>query len=103
MIKMNSFDVREIDIEELEEFKRQNKNFVLLDVRSMQEYEERHLEGSVSMPYYDINEGFCSFIPNKEEMIVVYCSHGIRSKKAARALHGLGYTNVFSIKNGIGF
>ena len=57
-------------------------NGVLLDVRSHQEYNEEHLPGAININLYDLKKEITDKIKNKETTIVVYCSCGVRSKKA---------------------
>ena len=92
---------REISAKDLKNILSQNKNIVLLDVRSKQEYNEGHLNGSISIPYYEIESKIDKIISNKKTMIVVYCEHGTRSKNVVKKLHKFGYENVFNLKNGL--
>lgn len=68
--------------------------FVLLDVRSQSEYDEKHLKGSVLIPDTEIEERVLTEIPNKDELILVYCRSGNRSGKVTTTLSKLGYSNV---------
>lgn len=80
----------ELKIEQgLEEMKK-TENAVLLDVRSIEEYQEGHLEGSLNIP---INRLPTISLP-KENPIFVYCLSGARSKRAAAFLNKIGYTAV---------
>lgn len=65
----------------------------LLDVRSPEEYREKHIPGSVNLPLdriYSV-EGI---VPDKNAKIIVYCLSGARASSAARALIRMGYTDV---------
>lgn len=73
----------------------------IIDVRSPQEYREGHVDGAISIPDYQIKKEIEKHIPNKDELIVVYCSTGHRSQKAQQILEELGYTNVYNIYEGI--
>lgn len=70
---------------------------VLVDVRSVQEYEEGHLENAISLPVYDIRKLHNSILPEKSQEIIVYCSTGHRSEKAQKLLKKLGYQNVYNL------
>ena len=78
-----------------------NKNIILIDVRSSQEYEEGHLNGAVNIPLYNLEEKVENIIKEKNALIVVYCSSGYRSKKAKEILEKLNYINVYNLKDGL--
>ena len=70
------------------------KDYVILDVRTKEEFDEYHIEGAVLIPDYEIKEKAESILTNKEQLILVYCRSGRRSKNAASELVALGYTNI---------
>ncbi len=70
------------------------KDYVILDVRTKEEFDEYHIEGAVLIPNYEIKEKAESILTNKEQLILVYCRSGRRSKNAASELVALGYTNI---------
>lgn len=90
-------DKDDITIEELENLRK--KGGKIIDVRSLQEYEEGHIAGAISIPEYEIRKEIIDKINPKEE-IVVYCSSGQRSKKAKDKLERLGYEKVYNLYNG---
>ena len=92
---------QEISANDFKKIIKEHKNVILLDVRSRQEYKEGHLNGSISIPSYDILKNVNNIIENKNAVIVVYCQHGTRSKKVAETLKKLGYTKVYTLKNGM--
>ena len=94
-----SMDKNDINKQELE--KMVFKGAILIDVRSPQEYEEGHLEGALLIPEYELVSRCRQELRNKEAIYIVYCSSGIRSKKAQRELEKLGYANVYNLYNGI--
>ncbi|MBR2500638.1 MAG: rhodanese-like domain-containing protein [Clostridia bacterium] len=69
-------------------------DFIVLDVREQDEFEQGHIEGAMLMPYMEIYEKAEEIIPDKDEQILVYCRSGRRSKIASQSLAELGYTNV---------
>lgn len=70
------------------------EDYVLVDVREMEEYAEGHIEGAILIPYGEIEKRAEEELTNKEQMILVYCRSGRRSAIAAQALVDMGYTNV---------
>lgn len=89
-----------ISYDDLKELMR-NKEIYLIDVRSGQEYEEGHLDGSINIPVYNIENEIQKNVKNKNDIIILYCSSGSRSKKAKNILEKLGYTEVYNLKEGI--
>ena len=70
------------------------EGYVILDVRTPEEFAERHIEGAILIPDYEIGEKAESILTDKDQLILVYCRSGRRSKKAAKELAALGYTNI---------
>ena len=68
--------------------------YVILDVRTPEEFAERHIEGAILIPDYEIREKAESILTDKDQLILVYCRSGRRSKNAANELATLGYTNI---------
>ena len=91
---------KEVDYKTAQKIVKQ-ENGILLDVRSHQEYEEGHLEGSKNLCLYDLDKKILSTIPNKQENIIVYCATGARSKEAQELLFQLGYPNVYNLQGGL--
>lgn len=69
-------------------------DFVILDVREQEEFDEGHIEGAILIPYEQIAEKAEEIIPDKKKQILVYCRSGRRSKIAAASLSKLGYTDI---------
>lgn len=90
---------KEIDEEDLEQFIK--SGVTIIDVRSKQEYDEGHIDGAILIPEYEIKDKIEDIVKNKNEKILVYCSSGTRSKKAKEELEGLGYKNVYNLKDGV--
>lgn len=75
-----------------------DKTAVLLDVRTLQEFNDGHIADAVLLPYSDITEKTAKeTIPAKDTVIVVYCRSGRRSAIAATALRNLGYATVWDL------
>ncbi|MGN1410659.1 MAG: rhodanese-like domain-containing protein [Eubacteriales bacterium] len=69
-------------------------NYIILDARTEDEYAAGHIPGAILMPEYEVADRAESELPDKNQLILVYCRSGRRSKIAAEALACLGYTNV---------
>ena len=68
--------------------------YIILDVRTPEEFAERHIAGAILIPDYEIGEKAESILTDKDQLILVYCRSGRRSKNAASELATLGYTNI---------
>ena len=69
---------------------------LVLDVREQSEYAGGHIPGAVLLPVGTIDEDTAAaVIPEKDAAVLVYCRSGSRSKRAAKALAGLGYTGIY--------
>ena len=69
---------------------------LVLDVREQSEYDGGHIPGAVLLPVGTIDEDTAAaVIPEKDTTVLVYCRSGSRSKRAAKALAGLGYTGIY--------
>ena len=73
------------------------QNYILLDVRTAEEYAEGHIPGAINIPNEDISDKRIKELPDKGQLIMVYCRTGRRSKEAAEKLAKLGYVNVIEI------
>ena len=68
--------------------------YILIDARTQEEYDEGHIPGAILIPEYEIADHAENELPDKDQLILVYCRSGRRSKIAAEELVKLGYTNV---------
>ena len=73
------------------------ENYILLDVRTIEEYTDGHIPGAVNIANESIRTDEISELPDKDQRIYVYCRSGNRSKQAAKKLVKLGYTNIVEI------
>lgn len=82
-----------------------NEGVVLLDVRTLDEYEELHLENALLLPVQELNEATLANIglgeDSKDTEIILYCRSGARSKTAYDIMTSLGYTNIVSVAGGM--
>jgi len=69
-------------------------DYIIVDARTEEEYAEGHIPGAILIPEYEITDRAQSELPDKDQLILVYCRSGRRSKIASQALADLGYTNV---------
>ena len=69
--------------------------YILLDVRTEEEYKEAHIAGSILLPHTDISSNALEQLPDKNEIILIYCRSGRRSAEAAEALAQMGYSHVY--------
>lgn len=70
------------------------KNYIILDVRTQEEYSSGHIKNAILIPNEDIYYKAEQILKDKDQLILVYCRSGRRSKEAAVKLIDLGYTNV---------
>lgn len=70
------------------------KDYVIIDARTEEEFAEGHIENAILIPEYEIASRAEKELPDKEQLILVYCRSGRRSKIASEELVNLGYTNV---------
>ena len=68
--------------------------YTIIDARTQEEYDEGHIPGAILIPEYEIADRAEKELPDKDQLILVYCRSGRRSKIAAEELVKLGYTNV---------
>ena len=88
---------RQIPMQEAAQAMTQNENFILLDVRTPEEYAGGHIPGAINIPNETIGMQDIVQLPDKAQLIYVYCRSGNRSKQAAEKLVKLGYTNIVEI------
>ena len=75
-----------------------NESAILLDVRTLEEYNEQHIEGAVVLPLDELDEeSILNVSDSKEQVIIVYCQSGKRSHEALQKLKDLGYENVYDL------
>ena len=70
------------------------KDYIIIDARTEEEFAEGHIENAILIPEYEIKDRAEKELPDKEQLILVYCRSGRRSKIASEELVKLGYTNV---------
>ena len=83
-----------ITAQEAKELMDREEGYVILDVRTEEEYAQGHIPGAVLIPDYEIETKAEEILTDKDQMILVYCRSGRRSKNAAQMLLELGYTDI---------
>lgn len=87
-------DYRQITMDEAVTMMEEEKNYIILDVRTAEEFVDKHIPGAINIPNETIGTEEISELPDKEQLILVYCRSGNRSKQASEKLVKLGYTNI---------
>ena len=85
---------RQINAEEAAAMMEEESGYLILDVRTAQEYSEKHIPGAINIPNETIGDQDIPELPDKEQLILVYCRSGNRSKQASEKLVKQGYTNI---------
>ena len=80
--------------EEAKEIIDSEEGYIILDVRTQEEYDQGHIPGAIVISHEEIAEKAEKMLTDKDQLILVYCRSGRRSKIAAEALVELGYTNI---------
>ena len=74
----------------------QSQNYMLLDVRTMEEFMENRIDGAILIPDYELKKRAASELPDKDALILIYCRSGIRASGAPKVLGEEGYTQVYN-------
>lgn len=85
---------RQITMEEAVMIMAEEEDYIILDVRTAEEYAQGHIPNAINIPNETIESDDLPELPDKEQMILVYCRSGNRSKQASQKLADLEYTNV---------
>ena len=83
-----------ITAEEAKQIMDTEEGYIILDVRTQEEYDEGHIPSAIVISHEEIAEKAEGVLTDKNQLILVYCRSGRRSKIAAEALVELGYTNI---------
>ena len=85
---------RQVSPEEAASMMEKETDYIILDVRTQEEYETAHIPGAICIPNETIGTEDIPELPDKEQLILVYCRSGNRSKQASEKLAKQGYTNI---------
>ena len=83
-----------ITAEEAKQIMDNEEGYIILDARTQEEYDQGHIPGAIVISHEEIMEKAEDVLTDKDQLILVYCRSGRRSKIAAEALVELGYTNI---------
>lgn len=89
--------VKLVSMDEAFKIMNEESNYIILDVRTIDEYNEGHIPNAICVPNETIGNDIVNKLPNKEQLILIYCRSGNRSSQAASKLAKLGYTNLIDI------
>jgi len=84
-----------ITAEQAKQMMEEESDYIILDVRTQEEYAQGHIPNAVLIPDYEIEEKAETALKDKNQLILVYCRSGRRSKLASEILVKLGYTNIY--------
>src|ERR1051326_650324 len=100
MLSQAKKEIREVGVQEVDSALRGRNDFVLLDVREKEEWDEGHLPGAVFLPRGFLEVKIEKTVADKNTPIIIYCAGGTRSALAAKTLQDLGYDDVVSMAGG---
>ena len=86
---------KQISMDEAMAMMKEETDYIILDVRTPQEFAEKHIPNAINVPNETIGEEILPELPRVDQLILVYCRSGNRSKQASEKLVALGYTNVY--------
>ena len=85
---------RQINMDEAITMMEEGSGYIILDVRTPEEFAEKHIPGALNIPNETIGTAEIPELPDKDQLILVYCRSGNRSKQSSEKLAALGYTNI---------
>ena len=85
---------RQINMDEAITLMEEESDYIILDVRTPEEFADKHIPGAINIPNETIGTTGIPELPDKDQLILVYCRSGNRSKQASEKLAMLGYTNI---------
>ena len=88
---------RQISMDEAVTMMEEESGYIILDVRTPEEFRERHIPNAINIPNETIGSEDIQELPDRDQLILVYCRSGNRSKQASGKLAELGYTNIVEI------
>ena len=91
----NSASYHQITQEEAKEMMSKDDGHIIVDVRRQDEYDEGHIPGAVLIPNESITDKQPEQLPDLNQVILIYCRSGRRSKEASQKLADMGYTNIY--------
>ena len=92
--EVSKVDYKQITTEEAIIMMAEESDYIILDVRTPEEYESGYIKDAINIPNEIIGDKEIAELPDKEQLIMIYCRSGNRSKQASEKLVDLGYTNI---------
>lgn len=91
----NEDTYKQISMDEAVSMMEEETDYIILDVRTPEEFAEKHIPGAINVPNETIKSKKIPELPREDQLILVYCRSGNRSKQASDKLAKMGYTNVY--------
>ena len=85
---------QQISMDEAIAIMESESDYIILDVRTTEEFADKHIPDAINIPNETIGTEDIPELPDKDQLILVYCRSGNRSKQASEKLAALGYTNI---------
>ncbi len=92
---MREGNYTKISMDEAVAMMEEKTDYIILDVRTEEEFAEKHIPNAINIPNETIGDDPIWELPREDQLILVYCRSGNRSKQASEKLAALGYTNVY--------
>jgi rhodanese-related sulfurtransferase len=96
-----SFAYQDLNVKQFYEMMQKEKNVIILDVRTPQEYQEGHISNTINIPVQILGQQLDKLKNFKDKKILVYCRSGHRSAIASQILDRAGFKNVYNLKGGL--
>ena len=85
---------RQVNMDKAITMMEEESGYVILDVRTPEEFADKHIPGAINIPNETIGTAEIPELPDKDQLILIYCRSGNRSKQASEKLAALGYSNI---------
>ncbi len=86
---------KQISQDEAMQMMQEQTGYLIVDVRRPDEFAESHIAGAINVPNEEITDEMPELLPDKDQLLLIYCRSGNRSKEASQKLADIGYTNVY--------
>ena len=93
--EQNTAAYKQISQEEAKEMMAKDDGHVIVDVRRQDEYDAGHIPGAILIPNESIGSNSPEALPDYDQIILIYCRTGNRSRQASEKLAAMGYTNIY--------
>ena len=85
----------QISQDEAMQMMQDESDYLIVDVRRPDEFAEGHIAGAINVPNEEISDEMPELLPDKDQLLLIYCRSGNRSKEASQKLADMGYTKVY--------